>query len=778
MKKRIRIQILGNDLNTIRHSLNRAGIYTEDIIRTGNPLGLVSIENGKKENVFPEDIEAINHKVTQLTIKKNLDEYLSHDESVFSSNIIECGKTVRYKNSSSYVVVCNTNMLNPLLLYRNQMYSDVFPNNEFSEYLKHNGAIDITYSLCFNDIKKYYDKYIEILLHEYDRKHIILIKTAPSIWYLEGERFKRFNDKIQKLRNYIMEADNYFIEKTHCFVVDTFERFVSDGLQESSFPCACYPDFAYDELSADIISVIRDNNYIEKPAESNLIDIDSIIEIYMLAGQSASHHDFREIAFNLLHNKCCSAVVQSLRRYANNKEFLSRYPHFRGNIPEFNGAYIRINNEYILGILPEEVEPLQLIQFSIKDIVDEEKVIADGYCCSVHEAEALCKSIKFYVQRAKRDGGNRPVKLNYGSEEEFIQSLFVLDYEYLLRSEPFLIGMENVSPEGFHVRTNLEFLFCEKTRIVRIRNGFSDQITQYLLSKCLQYEGMDVYYDDLPARSINADHYGYELDKVITEKIDAKCFSNILSDELIKRFDNHEMDLPNSLFEAGVFQLLAVSDKWLFKYSGYKKCSRILYEIKPVHGYENLKYFVRGFGPYCTYYYCVIRPELLLLHYPLNLNQLCQFPEFDDETNFCLQQKMNNCTAVGVHIRRGDYTLWEETNVGFYKEAICKVLSIPEYREAKFYVFSDAIPWCKANEESLGLLQAGKENLTYISHNKGDNSFRDMQLLTLCKVIIAQHGGFARMAYALSKKSEMFISPEKGVNILFSKIGRGNKYDI
>ena len=160
MKKRIRIQILGNDLNTIRHSLNRAGIYTEDIIRTGNPLGLVSIENGKKENVFPEDIEAINHKVTQLTIKKNLDEYLSHDESVFSSNIIECGKTVRYKNSSSYVVVCNTNMLNPLLLYRNQMYSDVFPNNEFSEYLKHNGAIDITYSLCFNDIKKYYDKYI------------------------------------------------------------------------------------------------------------------------------------------------------------------------------------------------------------------------------------------------------------------------------------------------------------------------------------------------------------------------------------------------------------------------------------------------------------------------------------------------------------------------------------------------------------------------------------------------------------------------------------------
>lgn len=71
MNKRIRVQVIGNDLNRIRHSLNRAGIYTEDIIRTGNPLGFVTLESGKKEDTFPEEIKAINHKVTQLTIKKN-----------------------------------------------------------------------------------------------------------------------------------------------------------------------------------------------------------------------------------------------------------------------------------------------------------------------------------------------------------------------------------------------------------------------------------------------------------------------------------------------------------------------------------------------------------------------------------------------------------------------------------------------------------------------------------------------------------------------------------
>ena len=119
MKKCIRIQILGNDLNAIRHSLNRAGIYTEDIIRTGNPLGFVSLEEGKKGTTFPEYIEAVNNKVTQLTLKKNLDEYLSHDECKFKSNEIEIkiGKTVRFKNASSYVIICNSNLVNPLFLY-------------------------------------------------------------------------------------------------------------------------------------------------------------------------------------------------------------------------------------------------------------------------------------------------------------------------------------------------------------------------------------------------------------------------------------------------------------------------------------------------------------------------------------------------------------------------------------------------------------------------------------------------------------------------------------
>lgn len=780
MKGHTRIQIIGNDLNIIRHSLNRAGIYTEDIIRTGNPLGFVSLSEDRKSIIFPEYIEAINNKVTQLTLRKNLNEYLSHDENIFKSNEIKpgVGKTVRHKNTSSYVIICNTNLVNPLFSYKGNLYSGTFPENEFSEYLKQQGAENVSSSLHFNAIRKYFDKYIEILLKEYSSEHIILVKTVPSLWYLEQGTFKLFNDEIVKIRKFIHEADNYFIKKTHCAVVATFERFMPGGIsEENSLPGVFCPDFAYDQLSIDIISAIQDNNIVNL-IQPNHITLDKIIEIFMLTGQSSPHNDFHSIATNLLHNKNCSVVAQSFLRYKVNKEFLNSYPYFQGHIPDITGVYIRLSNEYIMGIFPEKDVPFQLIPFSIKDTVDEDKVIENGFCCSIHEAEALCKSMKFYVQRAKRGGGNRPIKLQYETKEQFIQSMFFVDYEYLMSNEPFLIGVDNVATDRFSVRTNLEFLFREKTRIVRIQNGLTDQITQYLLSKCIQYEGMDVYYDDLHARSISADHQGYELNKVINERIDEKCFSNILSNELVKCFDNHEKDMPDVLFEAGAYQLLAVSDAVHFNCSGYKKCSRINYAIKAKHGYENIKYFVHGFGPYVTYYFSVIRPEILMLHYPLCLNQLFRFPAFEDKINSRIEHVLTHSTVVGVHIRRGDYTVWGKTDSEYYKAAIRKVTNLSEYREAKLFVFSDDIPWCKANAETLGLLQVGKENLTYVSHNKGDDSFRDMQLLSLCKVIIGQQGGFARMAHLLSNRSEMFVTPEKGLYKLLRKIGRGNKYDI
>ena len=61
--------------------------------------------------------------------------------------------------------------------------------------------------------------------------------------------------------------------------------------------------------------------------------------------------------------------------------------------------------------------------------------------------------MRFYVQRAKCGQGNHPVRLKYETEESFLQSLFVLDYSYLLSNEPFFVGIENSETKDFSVRT-------------------------------------------------------------------------------------------------------------------------------------------------------------------------------------------------------------------------------------------------------------------------------------------------------------------------------------
>ena len=86
MKRRIRVQMIGDKLGWIRNSLNRAGIYTEDLLQGGNPLGFFSVKNSSDVEI-PSKFKHIDNKITQLTIKKNLMNYLSHDEELFCENI-------------------------------------------------------------------------------------------------------------------------------------------------------------------------------------------------------------------------------------------------------------------------------------------------------------------------------------------------------------------------------------------------------------------------------------------------------------------------------------------------------------------------------------------------------------------------------------------------------------------------------------------------------------------------------------------------------------------
>ena len=91
MKKRILVQLLGNYIDKLRYPLIRSGIITEDLLQSGNPLGFVSIKSNINLASFPQEVKEIDNKVTQLTLNKNLDAYLSHSETSFCNNLIKNG---------------------------------------------------------------------------------------------------------------------------------------------------------------------------------------------------------------------------------------------------------------------------------------------------------------------------------------------------------------------------------------------------------------------------------------------------------------------------------------------------------------------------------------------------------------------------------------------------------------------------------------------------------------------------------------------------------------
>ena len=71
-----------------------------------------------------------------------------------------------------------------------------------------------------------------------------------------------------------------------------------------------------------------------------------------------------------------------------------------------------------------------------------------------------------------------------------------------------------------------------------------------------------------------------------------------------------------------------------------------------------------------------------------------------------------------------------------------------------FYVFSDDIAWCK---QSLVI----KFPCVYIDHNIGRESYRDMQLMSLCRHYVIANSSFSWWGAWLNPKPEKIVVTPK-----------------
>jgi len=130
-------------------------------------------------------------------------------------------------------------------------------------------------------------------------------------------------------------------------------------------------------------------------------------------------------------------------------------------------------------------------------------------------------------------------------------------------------------------------------------------------------------------------------------------------------------------------------------------------------------------------------------------------------------------------VRRGDFiTVGCVINDDYYKKAAEKLLAIPDYPNKRFFIFSDDIPWCRKNVSELGFDLFPDADITFIDFNKGENSFRDMQLMSHGKIIISSNSGFPQMAAMLAEQCEVFMHPDARLLKMFEQYVRSSKYNI
>lgn len=130
------------------------------------------------------------------------------------------------------------------------------------------------------------------------------------------------------------------------------------------------------------------------------------------------------------------------------------------------------------------------------------------------------------------------------------------------------------------------------------------------------------------------------------------------------------------------------------------------------------------------------------------------FPEIVDDTNHKWKKLIQETTSVSIHFRGGDYY-----QGGF------QVLSQPYYWKAMeyveksekapvYFVFTDDVEHAR---EALGEVKC---NCYFVDNNSGENSYRDMQLMSLCKHNIIANSTFSFWGAFLNENpSKIVVAP-------------------
>ncbi len=131
-----------------------------------------------------------------------------------------------------------------------------------------------------------------------------------------------------------------------------------------------------------------------------------------------------------------------------------------------------------------------------------------------------------------------------------------------------------------------------------------------------------------------------------------------------------------------------------------------------------------------------------------------------DDRNAEIVRRMKGSNSVSLHIRRGDYVNNPKTlavhglcDIDYYQAAVELVSA--RVVSPSFFVFSDDIAWARENLKMVFPCE-------FIGHNQGEDSYKDMQLMSVCSHHIIANSSFSWWgAWLNPEPQKIVIAPKK-----------------
>lgn len=266
--------------------------------------------------------------------------------------------------------------------------------------------------------------------------------------------------------------------------------------------------------------------------------------------------------------------------------------------------------------------------------------------------------------------------------------------------------------------------------IVWIDGGLGNQMFQYALALKLNDLGREVKLDITKYAEHHA-HNDFELDHIFG------LLCELASVREIKRLGYRK---ANHLTE--FLKKTSLCKKTIYNYESYEYDAKVL-------GLDG--YYIEGYW----------QSEKYFIDIQEKIREAYRFPEITDQKQKeTVAQIKNNC-SVSVHVRRGDYLRYpiyrDICTIEYYERAM-------EYfrdkfgGEVRFFIFTNDMPWSKEHFRS--------KDCCFVEGNTGTESFRDMQMMSLCRHHIIANSSFSWWgAWLNDRKDKLVIAPERWVNI-------------